>query len=144
MQRVWEESGKQAAALNLTSDNCLTLDYVRSTFDKLVMQVLAVVGFGQDMDSTSVLSGHRESLMQCPSFMLKHLILTLVFHSLEAPEILLPSVLRSLKTSDRELKLYMEELGLRHMQESNSKQLQPQQQATSLLEAMVRANEAEK
>jgi cytochrome P450 len=142
MQQVWKESMKQAADLDLASNSSQTLGHVRSTFEALAIHVLALSAFGQDVALTSIPPGHRESLMQCLGFILKNLILTLLFGSLKAPDFLLPRVLRSLKTSVAECKLYMEELVLRHMQLSSPKR--SQSQATCLLEAMVRANEAEK
>lgn len=79
--------------------------------------------------------------MQCLGFILKRIILRLVFHGLKAPDFLLPHVLRSLTTS-AEFRLYMEELVLHQIQVTSRKRsLSP---STSLLEAMVSANEAER
>lgn len=142
MQQVWKESIRRAVTLNLTGESDRTLGRLRSTFDVLAMHVLAVVGFGQHMILTSVPPGHQESFIQCLGFILKHITLTLIFNGLQAPDFLLPRVLRCLKVSVADLRLYMEELVLRSMQLSSTKE--PQSRPISLLEAMVRANEAEK
>lgn len=142
MRLVWEESVKQVAGLHLDDGTDWTLGDVRSKFDAFAMQVLGVVGFGQDLTLTSILPGHQESFMQCLGFILEHIIMTLIFGSLKAPDILLPRVLRRLKRSVAEFKLYMEELVLQHMQRPKTKLFQSQ--PSSLLEAMVRANETEK
>lgn len=106
------------------------------------MQVLGIVGFGQELMLTLIPPGRRVSLMHCLGFILKHIIITLIFGSLRVPDIFLPGLLRSLKASVSEFKLYMEELVLQHMQQSNMKP--SLSQPTSLLAAMVKANETEK
>ncbi|KAK2756986.1 hypothetical protein FQN54_004954 [Arachnomyces sp. PD_36] len=138
---VWKESVKRATALSLADQSDLTLGGARSTFDVLAMQVLAVVGFGQDMSWTSVPPGHQESLMQSLGFILQHITLTILFSGLKAPDFLLPGVLRRLKVSFAEFKLYMEESVLHHIRLSHTSKSQPR---SSLLGAMVRANEVEK
>ncbi|KAF2187983.1 putative cytochrome P450 [Zopfia rhizophila CBS 207.26] len=142
MHQVWNESIKRATDLDLAGENARTLCRIRSTFDVLAMEVLAVVGFGQDTALTTVPPGHRESLMQSLGFILRHVLLTVIFNGLKAPDFLLPGVLRRLKVSVAEFRLYMEELILRQMQLSRKEK--SQSRATSLLEAMVNANEAEK
>ncbi|KIX06449.1 uncharacterized protein Z518_04425 [Rhinocladiella mackenziei CBS 650.93] len=141
MHQVWKESIKRASDLDLDlGHGTRTLAAIRSTFDVLAMHVLAVVGFGQDTPLTSIPPGHRESLMQCLGFILQHVVLTLIFNGLKAPDFMLPSVLRRLKVSVAEFRLYMEESVLRQMQASKA----PSGRPKSLLEAMVNANEAEK
>lgn len=143
MQRIWKESIKQADSLGLTDRKDRTLGGVRSAVEELAMNVLVVVAFGQERLLTSVTPGHKQSLMESIGFILQHVLLTVVFNGLKAPNFLLPSVLRRLKASVAEFKLYMEELVLHQMQLSSSKQAQPGE-SPSLLAAMVRANEEEK
>lgn len=139
---VWHETIARVKEIDFEGESARSLARIRSTFDVLAMQVLAVVGFGQDMALTTVPPGHRESLMNSLGFMLKHILLTVMFNSLKAPDFLLPAKLRKLKLSVAELRLYMKEAVLRHMQAS--KESPDKLQKTSLLGAMVKANEAEK
>jgi cytochrome P450 len=139
MHDVWDEAIKQASKLNFAAETDRTLGRIRTTFDILAMHVLAVVGFGGDSLLDSVPSGHHMSLMQCLGFILKHIMLTLIFNGLKAPNFLLPKVLQELKMSVAEFRLYMEEQVLRHMQVSNHNT-----NPTSLLGRIVSANEAEK
>lgn len=147
MRSVWDEASRRAGELNFGDvdgggGNGLTLATVRSKFDLLAMQILFVIGFGQDTDLTNVPSGHRQSLMESLGFILQHIMLTVIFNSLKAPDILLPDTLRRLKVSVKDLGLYMEESVLQHMRSVTAK---PEgSRAVSLLEAMVRANEAGK
>lgn len=78
--------------------------------------------------------------MECLGFILKNIILTILFNGLAAPSYLLPKSLRRLKVSVAEFQMYMEELVLRQMQQSKTS-AGPK---TSLLAAMVSANEEEK
>lgn len=143
MRQVWEEASKRAAALNLMEESDQTWGETRSTFDVLTMRVLAMIALGQDNAMlTSIPPGHRESLMQCLGVILRHVTLTIVFNINNAPEFLLPGVLRRLKRSVAEFRLYMEESVFRQM--SLRKENQPQSRAGGLLEAILRANEAEK
>lgn len=143
MHQVWKESVKRATSLNLVNESDQTFSDIRSTFDVLAMRVLAVVGFGQDNTTlTAIPPGHGESFMQCLGFILQHVTLTILFNILKAPGFLLPSVLRRLKVSVAEFRLYMEEAVFRQMQLRNTDQSQPR--ANSLLEAIVGANESEK
>ncbi|ORY15312.1 putative cytochrome P450 [Clohesyomyces aquaticus] len=142
MHQVWEESIKRARSLNFAGESVRTLGRIRSTFDVLAMHVLAIVGFGQEGTLKSIPPGHRQSLMDSLGFILKHILLTVVFHSLKAPDFLLPGVLRQLKLSVAEFKLYMEEIVLTHMRKAAKGR--SESRSTSLLEAMVTANEAEK
>lgn len=144
MRYVWEQADLQARSLNtdLEPKEEYSLDRVRSSFDVLAMRILTVVGFGQKTALTDIPPGHKESLMESLGFILKNVMLTLLFNSLSAPDVLLPTILRSLKRSVREFRLYMEELVLQHMRTASAR---PQgATSTSLLEAMVRANEAGK
>ncbi|KAE8555854.1 hypothetical protein EYB25_000552 [Talaromyces marneffei] len=143
MREVWNESTKKAALLNLAEEKDRKLDRVRSTFDVLAMNVLAVVGFGQERLLNTATAGHKQSLMQCLGFILQHILLTAIFNSLKAPDFLLPGVLQRLKQSVAEFKLYMEELVLHQMLQSSSVSKNKSSPPT-LLEAMVNANEAEK
>lgn len=141
-REVWNETTIRAKNLNFEGESERSLGRIRSTFDVLAMQVLANVGFGQEMPLTTVPPGHRQSLMESLGFILQHILLTAVFNSLKAPDYLLPDTLRKLKISVAELRLYMEESVLRHMQAS--KEQSENSQKTSLLGAMVKANESEK
>ena len=142
MRSVWDEASRRAGELTFGDGNGLTLAKVRSQFDLLAMQILFVVGFGQDTDLANVPLGHKQSLMESLGFILQHILLTVIFNSLKAPDVILPDTLRRLKLSVKEFGLYMEESVLRHMRSVTAK---PEgSKATSLLEAMVRANETGK
>lgn len=143
MQEVWSESTKKAALLNLAEERDRKLDRIRSTFDVLAMNVLAVVGFGQERLLNTATPGHKQSLMECLGFILQHILLTAIFNSLKVPDFLLPGVLQRLKRSVAEFKLYMEELVLHQMKQSSSAS-KTEGSPPTLLEAMVNANEAEK
>ncbi|KAJ8108858.1 hypothetical protein OPT61_g7878 [Boeremia exigua] len=147
MAGVWRESKRQTKALTATleQERERSLGRVRSTFDVLAMQVLAVVAFGQENELTTLPKGHKMTLMDSMGFILKHILLTVVFNSLQAPDFLLPSVLRKLKTSVAEVRLYMQELVLSHMQSSSAfKPVASGSRPLSLLSAMVHANEVER
>ncbi|KAF2106449.1 putative cytochrome P450 [Lophiotrema nucula] len=141
MHEVWSESIKRAGELGLDTEQERTLGRIRTTFDVLAMHVLATVGFGQDTELKNVPYGHRESLMESLGFILKHIVLTLIFNGLKAPDFLLPNVLKKLKVSVAEFRLYMQELVHRQMQMSRGEK---KGSRTNLLEAIVTANEAEK
>lgn len=147
MRSVWDETSRRAGKLSLGDADGKegkgeTLGNVRKTFDLLAMQILTVVGFGQNTDLTDVPPGHRESLMESLAFILQHVMLTVIFNSLKAPDFLLPNALRRLKVSLKELRLYMQESVLQHLK---SVKARPEGfKGVSLLEAMVRANEASK
>ncbi|KAF2873870.1 putative cytochrome P450 [Massariosphaeria phaeospora] len=142
MHAVWKDSILNTMAIDFIGESARTLGRIRSTFDVLAMQVLASVGFGQEMPLTTIPPGHQESLMDSLGFILQHVMLTLLFNSLKAPDILLPGMLRRLKVSVAEFRLYMKEAVLRHMQSAHTKT--EKSRPTSLLEAMVKANEMEK
>lgn len=149
MSQVWGEARKQTRALKATlreREQALTLGGVRSSFDVLAMQVLGGVLFGQENTSelNEVPAGHTMSLMDSMGFILQHILLTVVFNSLRAPDVLLPVALRKLKTSVKEVRLYMEELVQAHMQADKPSADDANARPTSLLQAMVHANEAEK
>jgi cytochrome P450 len=88
-------------------------------------------------------AGHTLSLMDSLGFLLKHIILTMVFANLKAPAWMLPPVLRKLGVAAKEFKLYMEEAVLRHMQSAKTNATRSKTRM-SLLEAMINANESEK
>lgn len=147
MAGVWRESKRQTRVLKTTLGHELerSLKRVRSDVDVLAMQILAVVAFGQENKPTSVPKGHKLSLTDSMGFILKHILLTVIFNSLQAPDFLLPGVLRDLKAAVAEVRLYMEELVLRHMQSSSTvKAAAPGSRPASLLAAVVNANEVEK
>lgn len=150
MADVWNESCKQTQELtaSLEMEPERSFGRIRSTFDVLAMKVLANVAFGQETELTSVPKGHKMSLMDSMGFILKHILLTVVFNSLKAPDFLLPSMLKRLKTSVADVKLYMEELILAHMQSSSNPKPSHTTTTTtrgpSLLSALVNANEHEK
>jgi cytochrome P450 len=112
------------------------------------MRVLTIVGFGQERGSelTSVPVGHRETLFECLEVILQNILLTVVFHSLRVPNLFLPAVLKKLKVSVREFKLYMEESVLQHMQTTHMKASSSETsgRSRSLLESLICANEAGK
>ncbi|KAJ4356728.1 uncharacterized protein N0V89_004764 [Didymosphaeria variabile] len=141
-REAWNETIARVKAIDFEGESERSLGRIRSTFDLLAMQVLVNVGFGQDMGLTTVPPGHRESLMDSLGFILKHIMLTIIFNSLKAPDYMLPDKLRKLKISVAELRMYMEEAVLRHMQAN--KETAENLQKKSLLGAMVKANEAEK
>lgn len=148
MSQVWSEARRQTQALKTTlreREQALSLGGVRSSFDVLAMQVLGGVLFGQENTSelNEVPAGHTMSLMESMGFILQHILLTVVFNSLRAPSFLLPGVLRKLKTSVKEVRLYMEELVQAHVQ-ADKPSSDVNARPTSLLQAMVHANEAEK
>ena len=138
---VWAEAIKRTKDIDFINP-IRTLSGIRSTFDVLAMHVLVSVGFGQDTSLTAVPPGHRESLMESLGFILRHIILTIIFSGLKAPDFLLPNALKRLKVAVADFRLYMEEAVLRHMQQQTSTKARTG--TTSLLEAMVNANEAEK
>lgn len=138
MARVWEESKARTIAVDV-GNGTQDLNGVRSLFNLLAMHVLGAVAFGQDSPLTEIGPGHRQSLMECLNFILKNVILTLVFHGVKAPDWMLPQILRRLKVAVAEFGLYMKESVLREMQSEKSISGQ-----RSLLSAMVQANEAEK
>ena len=150
MSHVWSEARRQTRALKATlqeREQALSLGGVRSSFDVLAMQVLGSVLFGQENTNelNEVPAGHTMSLMQSMGFILRHILLTVVFNSLQAPDILLPAALRELKTSVKEVRLYMEELVQAHVQADKPSSVDDANaRPTSLLQAMVYANEAEK
>lgn len=146
MERVWREARRRANALSteLGRENVRSLGRIRTAFDVLAMQVLAVAAFGQESKLVTVPPGHKQSLMDSLGFILKHILLTVIFEPLKVPDFLLPNVLRQLKRSVAEVRLYMEELVLTHMQSSTSKASTLGSLPASLLSAMITANEIEK
>lgn len=142
MHQVWNESIKRSKELNLGSESARTLGQIRSTFDVLALHVLTAVGFGQDMPLNTIPPGHRLSLVDSLKYILQHILLSVIFNGLNAPDVFLPGTLRRLKISVAETRLYMKEQVLRHMQSSSLEK--PQSRITGLLESMVRANETEK
>ncbi|KAF7197265.1 Cytochrome P450 monooxygenase [Pseudocercospora fuligena] len=146
VEHVWDEAVSRAARLELNSSNGarFSLAKVRSTLDVVAMQILTTVGFGQETDLVTVGPGHKLSLMDSLGFVLENIMLTILFNSLKAPDMILPKLLRKLKLSVKEFKLYMEESVLRHFQAVRSKPEGAGGRPTSLLEAMIRANETGK
>ncbi|KAI1629025.1 putative cytochrome P450 [Exophiala viscosa] len=140
MRYVWDESTQRAREMfNLGTEDARSIAQLRSDFELLAMHVLTAVGFGQDSASlTSTPPGHRLTLMQALSFILRHIFTTIIFGNIKIPDALLPSVLRQLKVAVAEFRLYMQEAVLQQMNQKGSKD------RTSLLGAMVSANEAEK
>tara|TARA_R110002003_G_scaffold125_4_gene11400 strand:- start:7942 stop:8964 length:1023 start_codon:yes stop_codon:yes gene_type:complete len=148
MRHCWEESCRQASKLAFEPGGGSDLVQVRRMFDALAMRVLTIVGFGQERGSelTSVPVGHRETLFECLEVILQNILLTVVFHSLRVPNLFLPAVLKKLKVSVREFKLYMEESVLQHMQTTHTKASSSETsgRSRSLLESLICANEAGK
>ncbi|KAF2095350.1 putative cytochrome P450 [Rhizodiscina lignyota] len=120
MRYVWEESIQRSAeVLNFPEDTKgtdRTIAGIRTDLELFAMHVLASVAFGQDNDLTSIPSGHRLTLMDSLAFILRHVFVSIVFSGLKAPDIFMPKILRRLKLSVSELRLYMEECVLRQMQ----------------------------
>ncbi|KAF3053800.1 hypothetical protein E8E11_008189 [Didymella keratinophila] len=145
MAGVWSEARRQTKVLkqSLEVESERHLGRVRSTFDVLAIQVLTVIAWGQEADLDGVPAGHAMSLMDSMGFILKHILLIVVFNSLRAPDVLLPRTLRKLKLSVKEVRLYMQELVLAHMQSSKPNQ-EPGTRLASLLSAIASANEVEK
>ena len=149
MASVWKEARHYTEAIKLTleKESEKSVGGIRTMFDVLAMKVLTVVAFGQESELTTVPTGHKLSLMESMEFILKHILLTAVFNSLKAPDLLLPRVLRKLKLSVTELRLHMQEIVHAHMQSASTSTSKPAAtgfRATSLIEAMVTANELEK
>ncbi|KIV80030.1 hypothetical protein PV11_07564 [Exophiala sideris] len=140
MRYVWDESTQRAREmLNLGMAGPQSIAKLRSDFELLAMHVLSAVGFGQDNDTlTTTPPGHRLTLMQALGFILKNILTTIIFAGIRIPDVLLPSVLRQLKLAVSEFRLYMQEAVLHQMRQKGSGN------RTSLLGAMVNANEAEK
>ena len=86
-REVWNETIARVKEIDFQGESERSLRRIRSTFDVVAMQVLANVGFGQDMDLTTIPHGHRESLMDSLGFILKHVMLTIIFNSLRAPDL---------------------------------------------------------
>ncbi|PSN66490.1 cytochrome P450 [Corynespora cassiicola Philippines] len=141
MHEVWKETATQVNKIDFDKESVRTLGRIRTTFDIVAMGVLASVGFGQDIDLISVPPNHRESFMDSLGFILQNIMITGIFHGLKAPDFLLPEKLRRLKVSVAEFRLHMQESVLRHIQSAKKSN---QSKTTSLLESMVKANEAEK
>lgn len=134
MSEVWRETSTRAKSLEF--DKSYTLGGLRRVLDVVALQILATVGFGQEAELTKIRSGHKLSFMDSLSFILRNIILTVLFNSLKAPDWMLPSTLKQLKLSVFECRVYMREL-VRNETQS------PIKRAT-LLSAMVSANEAAK
>ncbi|KAJ9611646.1 hypothetical protein H2200_004830 [Cladophialophora chaetospira] len=138
MRYVWEESMERTNKdLQFLVNGRCTLAEMRTDFSLLAMNVLATVGFGQETALATVPSGHRLSLMESLGFILKNVLIMIIFAGLKAPDFILPPMLRQLKLSVSEFRMYMEEAVLRNLQEKKSSR-------PSLLQSMVNANEAEK
>lgn len=131
MHEVWRETSKQAASLEL--DVFYTLEGLRRVFDLIAMRILATVGFGQEAELTKTQSGHQLSFMDSLGFILRHVILTVLFNSLKAPDWMLPGTLKRLKLSVSEFRVYMRELVHNETQSPNKR--------ATLLSAAVTANE---
>ncbi|KAF2021514.1 putative cytochrome P450 [Aaosphaeria arxii CBS 175.79] len=142
MVQVWEEAIKRTAELDLSVESERSLGRLRSSIEVLAMRVLAQVAFGEKRALNSIPPGHRQSLMQCLGFIQKHIVLTILFSGLKAPDFLLPKKLRKLKVSVAEFRQYMEESLKRHLETTSKGSTTTK--SKSLLESMVRANEAEK
>lgn len=134
MDEVWRETSARVASLDFNES--YTLGKLRGVFDLVAMQILATVGFGQEAELTKIRPGHKLSFMDSLSFILKNIILTVLFNSLKAPGWMLPSTLKRLKLSVSEFRAHMREL-VRNETQS------PIKKAT-LLSTMVSANETAK
>lgn len=80
--------------------------------------------------------------MESMGSILKHILLAIVFNLPQAPDFLPPDLFRKLKVSVAEVRLYMKELILAHMQSSSfSTPSTIGTRPASLIEAIVTANE---
>lgn len=140
MRYVWDQSIQRAREIcQFKNEDGRSIAELRSDFELLAMHVLASVGFGQDSAAlTSIPPGHRLTLMESLGFILKHILTAIIFAGIRLPDAFLPSLLRKLKLSVSEFRLYMQEAVLHQMNQKGS------QGTASLLGAMVNANEAEK
>ncbi|KAK5999442.1 hypothetical protein QM012_005443 [Aureobasidium pullulans] len=134
MDEVWHESRRRVALVE--SDKTYTLGELRKTLDMVAMLILTTVGFGQEAELTKIHPGHKLSFFDSLSFILKNVIITVLFNSLKAPDWMLPSTLKQLKLSVSEFRVYMRDL-VRNETESSTKR-------ATLLSALVSANEAAK
>ncbi|KAH0365402.1 putative cytochrome P450, partial [Aureobasidium melanogenum] len=134
MDGVWRESRERVGLVE--PDKIYTLGELRKTFDMIAMLILTTVGFEQQAELTKIHSGHQLSFFDSLSFILENVILTVLFHSLKAPDWMLPSTLKRLKLSVSEFRGYMREL-VRNETQSSTKR-------ATLLSALVSANEAAK
>lgn len=141
-REVWKETIRRVKDIDIEGEKERTLGRIRTTFDVLALQVVAVVGFGQDNELTVVPPGHQESFIQSLGFILQNITLTLAFSSLKAPDFLLPNILKRLKVSTAEVGLYMKESVLQHLQATKTATTETKH--SSLLQAIIKANEAEK
>lgn len=139
MRYVWEESVDRATKdLDFLLKGKATLADLRTDFSVLAMNVLLAVGFGQENTAlTTIPPGHQLTLMDSLGFVLKNVFVSILFAGVKAPDFMLPPILRQLKLSVHEFRMYMEEAILRHMKTGKTSK-------PSLLQAMVSANEAEK
>jgi cytochrome P450 len=134
-----------SAATTAAAPTRRTIADLRGDFEVLAMDVFAAVGFGQDgLELMSIPPGHKLTLMDSLGFILSHVFTTIIFAGLNVPDYLLPPVLRRLQLSVAEFKRYMEEAVLRQMRASSSGGGSRSDGSSSLLAAMVNANEAEK
>ena len=141
MNGVWKESVRRAAELSEIANGGLSLREVRSVFNVVAMEVLVAVGFGQKIATlTKTGSGHRDSFMGSLGFLLDNIIVSMVFAKLNAPSWMMPKILRRLQAAIAEVRLYMQEMVLREIQQTRKTSTTKK----TLLSAMVQANEAEK
>ncbi|KAG9910993.1 putative cytochrome P450, partial [Aureobasidium melanogenum] len=134
MDEVWRESRERVTLLE--PDKIYTLGELRKTFDMIAMLILTTVGFGQEAELTKIKKGHKLSFFDSLSFILKNVIITVLFNSLKAPDWMLPSTLKRLKLSVSEFRVYMRDLVRKETQSSTKR--------ATLLSALVSANEAAK
>ena len=139
---VWQEAAKLTRDLIARTPDSTewTLGTIRSKMNELAMHVLITVAFGQDVDLSMAPPGHQLPLMEAMGFILQRVFITIIFAGLKLPDNVLPPILRKLKLSMAEIKLYMQETVLRQLQAKEA----PLSSTGGLLEGLVTANEAEK
>lgn len=145
---VWNEARLQAHQMLdgwVKNNNSALIENVSTDCVVIALHVLSAAGFGQRQDFDSgfrdVPFGHKKSFADTMSFLLTHLVLVSIFHQINLPDWMLPQVLRDVKWSVADFKLYMQETvaytkGLIHGGNAN--------QSADMVTALIKANEAAK
>lgn len=140
MRRVWEKAGQTSiTALEYTDKPEQNMTDMRAGLEVLALGVLTAVAFDQDTNLSKISSGHRQTLIECLSLILKNVFVSIALVKIKVPDKLLPKFVQRLKVSISEFRIYMEEAVLRQKQLSASDY--QGSRGKSLLEAMIIANE---
>ena len=146
-RNVWTESLRQSdewLATNQTKrSDAPDLAELREDISVLAMRVLASVEFGSEAvsDLQERPPGHQMSLLESLNHLIQNVLWTVLLASLRPPAVVLPQKLKQIKTAISEFKLHMEEAVLKQMKLAHSDNTSS---ATTLVAAMVKANEEEK